>query len=53
MFWLKLVKDFVKILREGQTPTQIAGGFALGSITILAFPSCPREQLRQARGREL
>lgn len=32
MFWLKLVRDFIKILREGQTPGQIAGGFALGSI---------------------
>jgi uncharacterized protein (TIGR03546 family) len=32
MFWLKLVRDFLKILREGQTPAQIAGGFALGSI---------------------
>ena len=32
MFWLKLVRDFIKILREGQTPYQVAGGFALGSI---------------------
>jgi uncharacterized protein (TIGR03546 family) len=32
MFWLKLVTNFIKILREGQTPTQVAGGFALGSI---------------------
>ncbi|MGE5839423.1 MAG: TIGR03546 family protein, partial [Deltaproteobacteria bacterium] len=24
--------DFIKLLREGQTPGQIAGGFALGSI---------------------
>ena len=32
MFWLKLVRDFIKILREGQTPAQVAGGFALGSI---------------------
>jgi uncharacterized protein (TIGR03546 family) len=31
MFWLKIVKDFISILREGQTPAQIAGGFALGS----------------------
>ncbi len=32
MFWLKLVSNFIKILREGQTPAQVAGGFALGSI---------------------
>ena len=32
MFWLKIIRDFFKILREGQTPGQIAGGFALGSI---------------------
>jgi uncharacterized protein (TIGR03546 family) len=32
MFWLKLVRDFIAILREGQTPAQVAGGFALGSI---------------------
>ncbi len=32
MFWLKIIKDFIKILREGQTPAQIAGGFALGSL---------------------
>jgi len=32
MFWLTIIKDFIKILREGQTPGQIAGGFALGSI---------------------
>lgn len=32
MFWLKIVKDFLKILREGQTPAQIAAGFALGSL---------------------
>lgn len=32
MFWLKIIRDFIKILREGQTPQQIAGGFALGSI---------------------
>jgi uncharacterized protein (TIGR03546 family) len=36
MFWLKLVKNFIKILREGQTPAQIAGGFALGSILGLS-----------------
>ena len=32
MFWLKLVTNFIKILREGQTPAQVAGGFALGFI---------------------
>jgi uncharacterized protein (TIGR03546 family) len=36
MFWLKLVANFIKILREGQTPTQVAGGFALGSILGLS-----------------
>ncbi len=32
MYWMKLLAKFVKILRDGQTPAQIAGGFALGSI---------------------
>ena len=36
MFWLKLVTNFIKILREGQTPAQIAGGFALGAILGLS-----------------
>jgi uncharacterized protein (TIGR03546 family) len=36
MFWLKLVANFIKILREGQTPKQVAGGFALGSIVGLS-----------------
>lgn len=36
MFWLKILKDFLKIFREGQTPAQIAGGFALGSILGLS-----------------
>lgn len=31
MFWLQIASNFVKILREGQTPNQIAGGFALGA----------------------
>ncbi len=35
MFWLQLVKNFIQILRSGQTPRQIAGGFALGSIVGL------------------
>lgn len=36
MFWLKIIKDFLKILREGQTPNQIAWGFALGSLVGLS-----------------
>jgi uncharacterized protein (TIGR03546 family) len=36
MFWLKFVVNFVKILRAGQTPAQVAGGFALGSILGLS-----------------
>jgi uncharacterized protein (TIGR03546 family) len=32
MFWLQIVKNFIQILRSGQTPRQIAGGFALGAI---------------------
>jgi uncharacterized protein (TIGR03546 family) len=36
MFWLKLVTNFIKILREGQTPAQVAGGFALGFILGLS-----------------
>jgi uncharacterized protein (TIGR03546 family) len=36
MFWLKLLTNFIKILREGQTPAQVAGGFALGSILGLS-----------------
>jgi uncharacterized protein (TIGR03546 family) len=36
MFWLTLVRDFVKLLRAGQDPRQIAGGFALGSILGLS-----------------
>jgi uncharacterized protein (TIGR03546 family) len=32
MFWIQIVTNFLKILRAGQTPRQIAGGFALGSI---------------------
>jgi len=36
VFWIKFVRDFLKILREGQTPGQIAGGFALGSILGLS-----------------
>jgi len=36
MFWLNLIANFIKILREGQTPAQVAGGFALGSILGLS-----------------
>lgn len=36
MFWLKLIANFIKILREGQTPAQVAGGFALGSLLGLS-----------------
>ena len=36
MFWFKLIRDFISILREGQTPAQVAGGFALGSILGLS-----------------
>jgi hypothetical protein len=32
MFWIKFITNFLKILRAGQTPKQIAGGFALGAI---------------------
>jgi len=31
MFWLQIVKGFIQVLRSGQTPHQIAGGFALGA----------------------
>ncbi len=36
MFWLKIVKDIIAIMREGQTPRQVAAGFALGSIVGLS-----------------
>jgi len=35
MFWLQIVKGFIQVLRSGQTPRQIAGGFALGAIVGL------------------
>lgn len=35
MLWLHLVKNFIQILRSGQTPAQIAGGFALGALVGL------------------
>jgi uncharacterized protein (TIGR03546 family) len=36
MLWLKLIRDFLKVLRDGQSPGQIAGGFALGSFLGLS-----------------
>lgn len=36
MFWLKLISNFLKILRAGQSPRQIAGGFALGAVVGLS-----------------
>ncbi|MBI3005347.1 MAG: TIGR03546 family protein [Ignavibacteriales bacterium] len=36
MFIIKLLSDFLKILRAGQAPGQVAGGFALGSIVGLS-----------------
>ena len=36
MFYLKFIANFIKILREGQTPAQVAGGFALGAILGLS-----------------
>jgi uncharacterized protein (TIGR03546 family) len=35
MFWLQIIKNFISILRSGQTPRQIAAGFALGSMVGL------------------
>jgi uncharacterized protein (TIGR03546 family) len=36
MFWLTLVRDLIKILRAGQAPWQVAGGFALGTVLGLS-----------------
>jgi uncharacterized protein (TIGR03546 family) len=36
MIWLKFFRDFIKVLSAGQTPRQIAWGFALGSIIGLS-----------------
>jgi len=36
MFWLKLLKNFLRVLQEGQTPNQIAWGFALGAVVGLS-----------------
>jgi len=35
MFWFNIIKSFINIFREGQTPAQVAGGFALG--TLIGF----------------
>lgn len=35
MFWFNIIKSFISIFREGQTPRQVAGGFALG--TLIGF----------------
>lgn len=32
MIWLQFISKFLRVLREGQTPAQIAGGFALGAM---------------------
>lgn len=32
MFWLKIVSNFFKVLRSGQTPRQVAAGFTLGAV---------------------
>jgi uncharacterized protein (TIGR03546 family) len=36
MFWLNIIKNFIKILRQGRTPAQIAAGFALGAVVGIA-----------------
>jgi uncharacterized protein (TIGR03546 family) len=36
MFWINFIKSFLKVLAEGQTPKQIAFGFALGSVIGLS-----------------
>jgi len=36
MFWLNFIRNFIKVLAAGQTPRQIAWGFALGSIIGLS-----------------
>lgn len=35
MLWLQIIKGFIQVLRSGQTPRQVAGGFALGAIVGL------------------
>lgn len=36
MFWLKLLRDILKIFQAGESPKQVALGFALGSIVGLS-----------------
>jgi uncharacterized protein (TIGR03546 family) len=36
MFWIGIIRSFFNVMREGQTPAQVAGGFALGSILGLS-----------------
>ena len=36
MFWLKLIRDILKIFRDGESPKQVALGFALGAIVGLS-----------------
>ncbi|MFQ5751046.1 MAG: TIGR03546 family protein [bacterium] len=35
MFWLKFVSKFIKVLRSGESPPLIAGGFTLGFVVGL------------------
>ncbi|MFQ5822624.1 MAG: TIGR03546 family protein [bacterium] len=35
MFWLKFISKFIKVLRSGESPSLIAGGFALGFVVGL------------------
>lgn len=36
MLWLRFISKFIKILRAGQSPAQIAGGLALGVVAGLS-----------------
>lgn len=36
MFWIQILSNFIKILRAGQTPRQVASGFVLGSLAGLS-----------------
>jgi hypothetical protein len=44
MFWLKFITNFIKILREGQTPAQVAGGFALDLVPISVYLRCSHSE---------
>lgn len=35
MFWLKFISKFIKVLRSGESPPLIAGGFAMGFVVGL------------------